>query len=48
LFTLHTEGRLRLHFDAQPFQGLEDVYGAIERLISSRSIGKVVVKLGEA
>jgi NADPH-dependent curcumin reductase CurA len=48
LFALHATGKLHLHFDAQPFQGLEEVYDAIERLISSRSIGKVVVKLGDA
>jgi NADPH-dependent curcumin reductase CurA len=47
LFGLHAAGKLRLRFDAEPFEGLENVYGAIERLLSSRSIGKVVVKLGK-
>jgi NADPH-dependent curcumin reductase CurA len=48
MFGLYAQGRLKLHFDAEPFAGLENVYDAIERLISSRSIGKVVVKLGDA
>jgi NADPH-dependent curcumin reductase CurA len=48
LFALHAAGKLRLRFDAESFEGLENVYGAIDRLLSSRSIGKVVVKLGDA
>jgi NADPH-dependent curcumin reductase CurA len=47
LFALHAAGKLRLRFDAEPFEGLENVYGAIDRLLSSHSIGKVVVKLGD-
>jgi NADPH-dependent curcumin reductase CurA len=47
LFAMHAAGRLKLKFDSEPFEGLEDVYDAIDRLLSSRSIGKVVVKLGD-
>jgi NADPH-dependent curcumin reductase CurA len=47
LFALYREGRLRIRFDDPGFTGLEDVYGAIDRLLSGASIGKVVVKLGE-
>jgi NADPH-dependent curcumin reductase CurA len=48
LFALYQSGKLTLKFDSEPFEGLETVYDAIERLLSSRSIGKVVVKLGDA
>ncbi len=48
LFAMHSAGLLKLKFDTEPFEGLEGIYGAIDRLLSSRSIGKVVVKLGEA
>jgi NADPH-dependent curcumin reductase CurA len=48
LFAMHAAGQLKLRFDSEPFEGLEDVYDAIDRLLSSRSIGKVVVKLGDA
>jgi NADPH-dependent curcumin reductase CurA len=48
LFAMHEAGQLHLKFDSEPFEGLETVYDAIDRLLSSRSIGKVVVKLGDA
>jgi NADPH-dependent curcumin reductase CurA len=48
LFAMHEAGKLKLKFDSEPFEGLETVYDAIDRLLSSRSIGKVVVKLGDA
>jgi NADPH-dependent curcumin reductase CurA len=47
LFAMHEAGKLTLKFDSEPFEGLEHVYDAIDRLLSSRSIGKVVVKLGD-
>jgi NADPH-dependent curcumin reductase CurA len=47
LFAMHAAGKFRLRFDDEKFEGLEDVYDAIDRLLSSRSIGKVVVKLGD-
>jgi NADPH-dependent curcumin reductase CurA len=47
LFALHKAGQLQIHFDTEPFTGLEQIYDAIDRLLSSRSIGKVVVKLGD-
>ena len=43
LFALYAEGRLRVHFDDQPNLGIEGVFGAVERLLSGRSMGKVVV-----
>jgi NADPH-dependent curcumin reductase CurA len=47
LFAMHAAGKLKLRFDSENFEGLENVYDAIDRLLSSRSIGKVVVKLGD-
>jgi NADPH-dependent curcumin reductase CurA len=47
LFALHEAGQLTLTFDAKPFEGLDEVYDAIDWLLASRSIGKVVVKLGD-
>ncbi len=49
MFTLHTEGRVRVHFDPRPFRGLAQVPDAVEHLLSGRSMGKVVCDLrGEA
>jgi NADPH-dependent curcumin reductase CurA len=45
LFDLHHAGRLRVAFDEPAFRGLPQVYDAIERLLSGRSMGKVVVNL---
>jgi NADPH-dependent curcumin reductase CurA len=47
LFAMHQAGKFKLRFDDAPFQGIENIYDAIDRLLSSQSIGKVVVKLGE-
>jgi NADPH-dependent curcumin reductase CurA len=47
LFAMHAAGQFKLRFDDEPFEGIEDVYDAIDRLLSSQSIGKVVVKLGD-
>lgn len=47
LFALYAQGALQVHFDAMPFTGLEGVFGAVERLLSGRSMGKVIVNLGE-
>ncbi len=47
LFALQKEGRIAVTFDAVPFSGLEQVYDAIERLLSGQSIGKVVVALSK-
>jgi len=48
LFALHSAGKLQLKFDQKPFQGLDEVFDAIDWLLASRSIGKVVVKLGDS
>jgi hypothetical protein len=48
LFGLYGEGRLAVHLDEVPFHGLEGVYGAVERLLSGQSAGKVVVDLRAA
>jgi NADPH-dependent curcumin reductase CurA len=45
LFALYDEGRIAVTFDAARFSGLEGVYGAVERLLSGQSMGKVVVDL---
>jgi NADPH-dependent curcumin reductase CurA len=47
LFAMHQAGKFRLRFDDESFEGIENIYDAIDRLLSSQSIGKVVVKLGE-
>lgn len=43
LFDLYARGLIATHFDAVPFQGLEGVFGAVERLLSGQSTGKVIV-----
>lgn len=45
LFALYNAGRIAVTFDAVPFAGLGGVYGAVERLLSGQSMGKVVVDL---
>ncbi len=45
MFALHDAGHLQIHFDAMGFAGLEGIYGAVERLLSGQSMGKVVVDL---
>ncbi len=45
LFDLYRQGRLKVTFDAPPFEGLPRVYDAVERLLSGQSMGKVVVNL---
>ena len=45
LFDLHARGLVTPHFDAAPFHGIAGVYGAVERLLSGRSMGKVIVDL---
>jgi NADPH-dependent curcumin reductase CurA len=45
LFALHQAGKIRVVFDAVPFHGLEQVYDAVERLLSGQSMGKVTVNL---
>jgi NADPH-dependent curcumin reductase CurA len=48
MFDLYREGRLKVVFDHESFHGLPQVYDAVERLLSGRSIGKVVVDLAAA
>lgn len=48
LFALHEAGGLTIRFDAQRFQGLDAIPDAVDRLLSGRSIGKVVVELDDA
>jgi NADPH-dependent curcumin reductase CurA len=45
VFALFEAGHLKTSFDAVPFRGLEGIYGAVERLLSGQSMGKVVVDL---
>jgi NADPH-dependent curcumin reductase CurA len=45
MFALYREGKLRVVFDDQTFRGLDQVYDAVERLLSGQSMGKVVVDL---
>ncbi len=47
LFHLHDTGALRVTFDACEFAGLEQIYDAIDRLLSGKSMGKVTVKLAQ-
>jgi hypothetical protein len=48
LFALHAAGAIRVVFDAPAFVGLEQVYDAVERLLSGQSMGKVTVNLAPA
>ena len=45
VFGLFVEGKLNVTFDAEQFTGLEGVFDAVERLLSGRSMGKVIVDL---
>jgi NADPH-dependent curcumin reductase CurA len=45
VFGLYEAGQLAVTFDSVAFRGLEQVYDAIERLLSGQSMGKVVVDL---
>ena len=46
LFSEHAAGRLKVVFDETRFDGLAHVCDAAEHLLSGRSMGKVVVRLG--
>jgi NADPH-dependent curcumin reductase CurA len=45
LFALQAQGAITVTFDKIRFQGLEEIYDAIDRLLSGESIGKVTVEL---
>jgi len=45
LFDLYRQGRLKVAFDEQAFEGLAHVYDAVEHLLSGQSMGKVIVNL---
>lgn len=45
MFALYAEGRIGVTCDDVPFTGLTGVYGAVERLLSGQSMGKVMVDL---
>ncbi len=45
LFDLYRGGKLKVVFDDVAFEGLDEVYGAVDRLLSGQSMGKVVVHL---
>lgn len=45
LFALYAQGKLKVHFDDEAHSGIAGVFGAVERLLSGRSMGKVVVDL---
>jgi NADPH-dependent curcumin reductase CurA len=45
LFGMYRQGQIRVVFDEEDFGGLPRVYDAVERLLSGRSMGKVVVSL---
>jgi NADPH-dependent curcumin reductase CurA len=45
LFELYALGRIKVAFDQPGFNGLPQVYDAVEHLLAGRSMGKVVVKL---
>jgi NADPH-dependent curcumin reductase CurA len=45
LFDLYRQGQLKVAFDDQVFEGLPQVYDAVERLLSGQSMGKVIVNL---
>ena len=47
LFDLHRAGKLAVTFDQPGFAGLASVFDAVERLLSGRSMGKVIVRLNE-
>jgi NADPH-dependent curcumin reductase CurA len=45
LFDLYHAGKLKVVFDSVPFEGVSQVYDAVDRLLSGQSMGKVVVQL---
>ncbi len=45
LFALYEAGELKVHFDAAHFTGIEGIFDGVERLLSGKSMGKVVVDL---
>lgn len=45
LFSLYQSGKIAVRFDAPDLVGIEGVFDAVERLLSGRSSGKVVVDL---
>jgi NADPH-dependent curcumin reductase CurA len=45
LFALQEQGAIEVTFDSSEFSGLDQVYDAVERLLSGQSMGKVTVKL---
>ena len=45
LFDLYRQGQLKVAFDDQVFEGLPQVYDAVEHLLSGQSMGKVIVNL---
>lgn len=45
LFKLYEDGKLRVQFDSQRNVGLEGIYDGIERLLSGKSMGKVIVDI---
>jgi NADPH-dependent curcumin reductase CurA len=45
IFALFDAGRIKVVFDDELFSGLEGVFGAVERLLSGQSMGKVAVEL---
>ena len=45
MFALFADNRIAVTFDAERFHGLTGIYDAVERLLSGRSMGKVVVDL---
>jgi NADPH-dependent curcumin reductase CurA len=48
MFAMHEAGEIGVKFDEVQFRGLEQVFTAVERLLSGRSMGKVVVDLAFA
>jgi len=45
LFDLYARGLIRIEVDSQPNIGIEGIYHGIERLLSGKSMGKVIVDL---
>ncbi|NBC36013.1 zinc-binding dehydrogenase [Novosphingobium sp. FSY-8] len=45
LFPMYQQGRIKVTFDSEHHTGLAGVYDAVERLLSGRSMGKVIVDI---
>jgi len=45
LFAMYAAGEIVVHRDDVVFRGIEGIYGAVERLLSGQSMGKVMVDL---